>query len=75
MTSAVKIKLAIALVLFFTWVALVLFKVPGSADLISYIKDALLGLGLYHSITTSVGSPATVPPATTQVEQTAPAAQ
>jgi hypothetical protein len=41
-------KLLTAFVLFGTWVALVAFKVQGADDLISCIKDGLLGLGLYH---------------------------
>lgn len=41
-------KLLTAFVLFGTWVALVAFKVAGADDLISCIKDGLLGLGLYH---------------------------
>jgi len=42
------IKLFIGVVLFATWVTLVLLKTPGTEDLISAIKLALLGLGAYH---------------------------
>jgi hypothetical protein len=41
-------KAGVGAVLFFTWVALVIFKVPNANDLVSCIRDALLGLGLYH---------------------------
>jgi hypothetical protein len=42
------IKLAIGLILFVTWVALVVFHVPGTEDIILAIKAALFGLGVYH---------------------------
>ena len=42
------IKLAIGTVLFATWVGLVVFKVPGTDDLIKGIGLALAGLGFYH---------------------------
>ncbi|ANN70929.1 hypothetical protein BAU08_05905 [Bordetella bronchialis] len=45
------IKLTIAAVLFLAWIALVALKVPGSEDLVSFIKTALEGLGLYHAAT------------------------
>ncbi len=41
-------KVFVGLVLFGTWLALVVVKVPGAEDLISNIKLALLGLGVYH---------------------------
>lgn len=59
--NAVKIKLALAAVLFGAWVALVVFKTPDVADLISYIKVALGGLGIYHALMTN---PAPVAPST-----------
>jgi hypothetical protein len=43
-----QMKLLAALVLFGTWVGLVAFKVQGADDLVSCIKDGLIGLGLYH---------------------------
>lgn len=42
------IKLFIGVMLFITWIALVVFRVPGSDDLITAIKACLLGLGVYH---------------------------
>jgi hypothetical protein len=41
-------KALVGATLFFTWVGLVVFKVPNSNELVSCIKDALLGLGVYH---------------------------
>jgi hypothetical protein len=46
--NATTIKLLIGVVLFATWVALVVCNVPNSADLITKIQVALLGLGFYH---------------------------
>lgn len=46
--NATTIKLAIGVVLFATWVVLVVCNVPNSADLIMKIQLALLGLGFYH---------------------------
>lgn len=43
-----NIKLFIGVLLFITWVVLVVLKVPGSEDLIAAIKVALAGLGAYH---------------------------
>lgn len=43
-----SIKLFIGVLLFITWVALVVLKVAGSEDLITAIKLALAGLGAYH---------------------------
>jgi hypothetical protein len=48
MNSTDWTKLGIGLVLFFTWVTLVVLKVTGVDDIISAIKLALLGLGAYH---------------------------
>ena len=42
------LKLIAGIVLFGTWVTLVVCKVQNANDLISCIKDALIGLGLYH---------------------------
>lgn len=42
------IKLFIGLLLFATWIALIVFKVPDTGDLIGCIKLALAGLGVYH---------------------------
>jgi hypothetical protein len=42
------IKLFIGVLLFITWVVLVVLKVVGSEDLITAIKLALAGLGAYH---------------------------
>lgn len=42
------VNLAIGLVLFGTWTALVVFNVEGAHDLISAIQIALTGLGAYH---------------------------
>jgi hypothetical protein len=43
-----KIKLGIGVMLFGTWVAFVVFKIDGAGDIISAIKLALMGLGVYH---------------------------
>jgi hypothetical protein len=43
-----QLKAAIGLVLFATWVGLVIAKTPNAGDLISVCKEGLLGLGLYH---------------------------
>jgi hypothetical protein len=37
---------------FLVWVGLVAFKVPNSDDLISFCKDGLGAVGLYHLATT-----------------------
>lgn len=58
MKSDILIKLAIGTVLFLTWVALVVLKVPGTEDLIAWIKVGLGGLGIYHSLTTTTSAPA-----------------
>jgi hypothetical protein len=42
------IKLFIGLLLFATWILLIVFKVPDTGDLIGCIKLALAGLGVYH---------------------------
>jgi uncharacterized protein YceK len=42
------IKLAIGILLFATWLGLILFKVPDASDMIGCIKLALAGLGIYH---------------------------
>jgi hypothetical protein len=42
------IKLFIGILLFFTWITLVVCKVPDTGDIISCIKLALAGLGVYH---------------------------
>ncbi len=42
------IKLLIGILLFVTWVLLVVFKVAGTEDLIAAIKLSLAGLGAYH---------------------------
>ena len=57
-----NIKLAIGLILFATWVAFVVFKIPDSADLITAIKLALAGLGAYH-LNDRTNAPATDLPA------------
>jgi hypothetical protein len=66
------IKLGIALVLFTTWVLLVVFNVPNASDLITAIKYALGALGAHTLtmvnpnagvvITTRAGSYTPVPP-------------
>lgn len=43
-----NIKLGLGIALFAVWTALVLLKVDGAADLITFIKLTLLGLGAYH---------------------------
>jgi hypothetical protein len=48
--NVTQIKLLLALVLFATWIALVVFNVSNAADLIGYIKFALSGLGV-HTLT------------------------
>jgi hypothetical protein len=47
-TNSSIIKMFIGLVLFLTWVVLVVFKISGADDLITTIKFALAGLGAYH---------------------------
>lgn len=47
-TTSSNNKLLIGLVLFMTWVILIVFKVSGAEDLITTIKFALAGLGAYH---------------------------
>lgn len=42
------IKLAIGAMLFATWLGLILFNIHGAEDLITAIKAALFGLGVYH---------------------------
>lgn len=59
MKSAMFIKLAIGAVLFLTWVALVVLKVPGTEDIIAFIKVGLGGLGIYHSLMTTPGTSGT----------------
>jgi hypothetical protein len=51
------VKLILGAGLFATWVALVVFKVPNSDDIIAYCKDGLVALGAYHFGTTR-GAPA-----------------
>lgn len=46
--NSTNIKLFIGVLLFITWVVLVVLKVTGSEDLITAIKLALAGLGAYH---------------------------
>lgn len=46
--NSTYIKLFIGVLLFATWIALVVFKVPGTDDIIGSIKLALAGLGVYH---------------------------
>lgn len=48
MKASTYVKVFVGLILFGTWLALVVAKVPGADDLISNIKLALLGLGVYH---------------------------
>lgn len=48
MNNPTNIKLAIGVLLFLTWLALVVFKVPGAEDIITAIKLSLTGLGAYH---------------------------
>lgn len=43
-----NIKLGIGVMLFATWVSLVVCKISGAEDIISAIKLALIGLGAYH---------------------------
>ena len=61
MKSAMYIKLAIGAVLFLTWVTLVVLKVSGTEDIISFIKVGLGGLGIYHSLMTMPGAPDPAP--------------
>jgi hypothetical protein len=61
------IKLAIALVLFTTWVLLVVFNVPHADELINYIKIGLGALGA-HTLTMVNSTPASSQP-TTEVTQ------
>lgn len=42
------IKLAIGIMLFSTWLSLILFNVHGAEDIITAIKAVLFGLGVYH---------------------------
>lgn len=49
---AMLIKGGIAIILFASWYALLYFQVPNATDFIAFIKEALLGLGLYHAVTT-----------------------
>lgn len=42
------IKLGIGASLFVTWLALVVLKIDGAADIIAFIKLTLAGLGVYH---------------------------
>lgn len=46
--TTTNIKLFIGVMLFATWVALVVFKVTDAGDIIMGIKGALVGLGAYH---------------------------
>jgi len=48
------IKLGIAFVLFATWVLLVVFNVPNTAELINYIK---IGLGMLGAHTLTMVNP------------------
>lgn len=61
MKSSIYIKLAIGAVLFLTWVTLVVLKVSGTEDIISFIKVGLGGLGIYHSLMTTPGGPDPAP--------------
>ena len=47
--SAVAIRLLVCTVLFATWVALVVFQVPGDEQIIDVIKYTLAMLGGYHA--------------------------
>lgn len=47
--SAVNTRLLVCAVLFATWVALVVFQVPGDEQIIDVIKYALAMLGGYHA--------------------------
>jgi uncharacterized protein YceK len=57
-----NIKLFIGILLFSTWLALVVFKVPDTGDIISGIKLALAGLGVYHLGDRPIVSVTTSPP-------------
>jgi len=46
--NTTKIKLGIGIMLFATWLGLVVFKVEQADDIITAIKLALAGLGAYH---------------------------
>lgn len=48
MKQETYIKLFIGVLLFITWLGLVIFNVHGADDLITAIKACLLGLGVYH---------------------------
>jgi hypothetical protein len=49
-----RLKFLAGLILFGTWVGLVVANVPNSADLIAFIKYALVGLGA-HTAANSKG--------------------
>lgn len=50
-----RLKFAAGCVLFGTWVGLVVWAVPNSAELIAFIKYALVGLGA-HTAANSKGT-------------------
>lgn len=64
--STATIKLLILGILFFTWVGLVFAKAYDpqleTAELISAIKEAMVGLGIYHAL----DAPSTPPAAPDQ---------
>jgi uncharacterized membrane protein len=74
--NASQIKLALAVGLFLTWVGLVFAKSydPSleTGELISAIKEALVGLGIYHTMDLPSDSPNNTPdvqPTTTDKAQ------
>jgi len=46
--NSTKIKLTVGVMLFATWLGLVVFKIDNANDIITAIKLALAGLGAYH---------------------------
>lgn len=56
--NSTYIKLFIGVLLFVTWIALVVCKVPGTDDIIGTIKLALAGLGVYHIKDVASAAPA-----------------
>src|SRR5471032_3203058 len=57
--NTTQIKLCIGLMLFATWLELVIFKVENAGDIITAIKLALAGLGAYHLNDRTNAPPAT----------------
>ena len=42
-----RLKFAAGIIMFLSWVALVVYRVPNSEELIGFIKFALVGLGAH----------------------------